>query len=186
MFKSIQARQNPITGLMAILLITGFCACSKEPESTDSTKSQGTANRTAQSQPAAQRDLSTFDVCAQVPTVDVAGVLGAAPSRISADATMQSYASDCTYTIMRDDGSKGYAMVWLYSPNMWDPTAAGEIEKISGLGDDAYLEKNSSGAFNRILILVEGNFMLDSRAGSREQARGLAELALKRLTGNSG
>ena len=58
--------------------------------------------------------------------------------------------------------------------------------EIEGLGDDAYLEKGSIGSFNKINVLVEGDFMLDTRANSPEQARGPAELALERLSGEGG
>ncbi|MCU7877714.1 MAG: hypothetical protein KZQ84_13100, partial [Candidatus Thiodiazotropha sp. (ex Lucinoma borealis)] len=54
---------------------------------------------------------------------------------------------------------------------------------IEGLGDEAYLEKESSGSFKKINVLVKGDFMLDTRANTLEEARGLTELALKRLTG---
>ena len=61
-----------------------------------------------------------------------------------------------------------------------------EIEKIDGLGNDAYLEKESAGPFKKIKVLVMDDLMLDARANSAEQARGLAELALERLTGDGG
>ena len=186
MYQPIRTPHHLIAGLAAVLLAAGLSACSQEPNNTDSKESQGEAARTTPARPTVKRDLSTFDICARVPAADVAGILGSTPDRISAKATMLSYAADCTYTIERGDGMKDYAMVWLYSPQMWAPTMAGEVEKIEGLGDDAYLEKGSIDTFNKINVLVEGDFMLDTRANSLEQARGLAELALERLSGESG
>jgi hypothetical protein len=128
-------------------------------------------------QPAAKRDLSTFDVCARLPAA--AAVLGSTPDQTSAKTTMSAYTANCTYTIEHGDGATSYAMIWLYSHEMWNPAIAGDVEKIEGLGDDAYL--GTIGTANSIHVLVAGDFMLDARADTPEQARGLAEVALEQL-----
>ena len=191
MYQPIQTPRHLISGFLAVLLAMLVSACGQESNNTTGTEVQGAAapakaERTTGAQPAVQRNLSTFDLCARLPAADVAGILGATPERTSAKATMMSYATDCTYAIERGDGMKDYAMIFLYSPQMWDPGSIGDFEKIKGLGDDAYLEKEGLGSFKRIHVLVKGDFMLDARADSVEQARGLAELALERLAGDGG
>ena len=186
MYHPIRKLHPLIVGLTTVLLVAGLNACGQEPNNADSTESPDKADRTTPARPAAKRDLSTFDVCERVPAADVAGILGSTPDRTSAEATMMASATDCTYTIKLGDGMNDYAMVWLYSPMMWDPTMASEAEKIKGLGDDAYLDKGSIGSSSTIYVLVKGDFMLDARANSPERARELAKLALERLAGEGG
>ncbi|MCU7890711.1 MAG: hypothetical protein KZQ78_03480 [Candidatus Thiodiazotropha sp. (ex Ustalcina ferruginea)] len=185
MYRSIHTLHHPAICLVVALLTAGLDGCSQQSNNTASTESQSKENHRAQTQTVAKRDLSSFDVCVRLPATDVAGVLGSTPGQTSTKATMLSYASDCTYTIELGDGMKNYAMIWIYSPEMWAPSMAGEIEKIEGLGNEAYLEKESIGSFEKINVLVKGDFMLDTRANTQEEARGLAELALKRLTGKA-
>ena len=188
MYQLILILRHLVTGLAAVLLSAWLSACGQESNSTADVESQGQAApaKAERTTPLVKRDLSTFDICTRVPAADVAGILGATSERTSAKATMLSYATDCTYTIDRGEGTKDYVMIWLYAPEMWAPTMAGEIEKIGGLGDDAYLEKGSAGTFSKVNVLVEGDFMLDARANSPEEARKLAELALERLAGDGG
>ncbi|MCU7883696.1 MAG: hypothetical protein KZQ82_05795 [Candidatus Thiodiazotropha sp. (ex Lucinoma annulata)] len=183
MYRSIYKLHHPVICLVVTLITAGLNGCSQQSNNTTSTESQGKENHRAQTQTVAKRDLSSFDVCVRLPATDVAGVLGSTPDQTTAKATMLSYASDCTYTIELGDGMKNYAIIFIYSPEMWAPTMAGEIKMIEGLGDEAYLEKESSGSFKKINVLVKGDFMLDTRANTLEEARGLTELALKRLTG---
>ena len=181
-----QAPSRTIFVLAALIVAAGLGACSQESSSTAPASNQGKATSAQTAPPTVKRDLKSFDVCARVPAATVAGILASTPERITGQATMTTYASDCTYTIRRDEGAKDYAMVWLYAPEMWDPSAAGKIEKIEGLGDAAYLEKEGSGSFRTVMVLVKGNFVLDARADTPEQARELAKLALKRLTSEGG
>lgn len=108
----------------------GLGGCSQESSSTAPASKQGKTTSAQTAPPTVKRDLKSFDVCARVPAAAVAGILASTPERITGEATMTAYASDCTYTIRRDEGAKDYAMVWLYAPEMWDPSAAGKIEKI--------------------------------------------------------
>ena len=123
-------------------------------------------------------------MCARLPTAEVAKILDSTPEQISASATMTTYSSDCTYTVQRDESTRNYAIdVFVYAPEWWDTSAAGTIEKIDGLGDEAYLENESQGSSTTIKVLVKGDMMIDVRAESPQQARELAPLALERLTG---
>lgn len=184
MHHPLQTPLRLITGLATMILIAGLGACSQDPNSTTAAKNANKAAATNSAPPAKKRDLSTFDVCAQVPAAAVAGIMGSTPEQTSGKATMRTYASDCTYTIQRGEGVRDYAIVWVYAPEMWMPASASTDEKIAGLGDDAYFTQGS-GSFKTVHVLVKGDFMLDTRADSAEQARKLAELAFKRLTGTT-
>lgn len=105
-------------------------------------------------------------------------VLDRDPGSGIAEATVKKWVTDCTYTFRRND-SNDYFMVSAYSPELWAPEVDTEAEKITGLGDAAYL--TSSGTSAKIMVLVEGDVFLDTRADTPEQARRLAELALERL-----
>jgi hypothetical protein len=95
-------------------------------------------------------------------------------------------ASDCTYTVERGDQVRDYAMIWIYSPLMWDPSMIEPGMTIEGLGDSAYRTKTAGGGMDQVMVRVEGDFVLDARANSPEQAQQLAELAVRRLAGAGG
>jgi hypothetical protein len=165
------------------LLAAGLAGCGQDPDSRapSALEESTVAAASPATKAVPRRDLSTFDVCALLPVAAVAKVLTSTPDRVSAEATMRSYSTDCTYTIDRGEGMKDYAIVYLYSHEMWAPVVEAGIEKIAGLGDDAYLTASGGGSFDTVHVLVKGDFMLDTRAISAEQARSLAELVLARL-----
>ena len=171
--------------LLAAILLVGCGDGSQDSNSNAAAKTPNKAASTPSAPPGEERDLSALDVCARLTIAAVAEIMGSTAERTSGKATMATHATDCTYTIERDEGARDYAMVWLYAPQMWEPATAGEDEEITGLGDEAYLTQGS-GSFQRVHVLVKDDFMLDTRADSPEQARKLAELAIERLTGNGG
>jgi len=169
--------------LTAGLLVGGLTGCDQDSDNAaPAAEGQTAAVQTGAAKSATPRDLSSFDVCAVVPAGAVAEILGSTPDRTSAKATTTTYATDCTYTIDRGEGTKDYAIIYMYPHEMWAPMIGDNIEKLAGLGDDAYLTTGGVGSFDTVHVLAKGDFMLDARAHSPEQARGLAELALARLT----
>ncbi len=170
-------------GFAALILAIGLGGCGQESSNMPAASDTGTRTTATTARSVDTRDLKTFDVCARVPTADVAIILDSIPEQTSATATMTTYSSDCTYTVQRDESTRNYAIVFVYAPEWWDPSAAGNIEKIDGLGDEAYLEDESQGSSTTIKVLVKGDMMIDVRAESPEQARKLTLLALRRLTG---
>jgi len=78
-----------------------------------------------------------------------------------------------------------YGVEWVrrLAPRWWDTSAAGNVEKIDGLGDEAYLESENQGGSTTVRVLVKGDMMFDVRTESPQQARELALLAFRRLTG---
>lgn len=176
--------------MSVLLLATSLSACGADP---NSAAADGASNAAvagdasaAGAQPAAARDLTTFDVCARLPAADVASILGASPDQVLGEATMGTVASDCTYTVERGDQGRDYAMIWIYSPLMWDPSVIEPGTTIEGLGDSAYRTKTAGGGMDQVMVRVEGDFVLDARANSPAQAQQLAELAVGRLTGAGG
>ncbi|MCU7878880.1 MAG: hypothetical protein KZQ84_19150 [Candidatus Thiodiazotropha sp. (ex Lucinoma borealis)] len=128
MYRSIHKLHHPDICLVVALLTAGLNGCSQQSNNTASTEGQTKEKHRAQTQTVTTRDLSSFDVCVRLPATDVAGILGSTPDQTLAKATMLSYASDCTYTIELGDGMKNHAIIFIYSPEMWAPTMAGEIE----------------------------------------------------------
>ncbi len=175
-----------VVGLLVLALVVAFAACSSEPgdpqasQSAPPTESAGAAPAGSSGSGSA-RDVGSLDICALVPVADVAGVVGHAGARGSAEPNAGTYATDCTYTI-ESGGSSEYAMIWAYPLELWMPEARDDIEEVSGLGDAAFV--TTSGSFTQVHVLVEGDIYIDVRAGTPEQARALAELALARFAGN--
>jgi hypothetical protein len=167
----------------ALLLIASLGACNAEPNSTASNAPIAGDTGAARAQPAAARDLTTFDVCALLPAANVASVLDANAEQVVGEATMGTLASDCTYTVNRGDQVRDYAMIWIYSPIVWDPSMIEPGTTIDGLGDSAYRTETAGGGMHQVMVRVEGDFVLDARGNSPEQAQRLAELAVGRLTG---
>jgi hypothetical protein len=176
--------------MSALLLVTSLSACGADPDGAGAGGASNAADAgdasAARAQSAAARDLTTFNVCALVPAADVARILGASPDQVLGEPTMGTMASDCTYTVERGDQVRDYAMIWIYSPQMWDPSMIEPGTTIEGLGDSAYRTKTAGGAMDQVMVRREGDFVLDARAASPQQAQQLAELAVGRLTGSGG
>jgi hypothetical protein len=171
--------------MCTLLLVASLSACGADQNNAAADGASNTAvdATAAGAEPAAERDLTTFDVCARLPAADVASILDASPDQVVGEATMGTIASDCTYTVERGDQVRAYAMIWIYSPLMWDPSDIQPGTTIEGLGDSAYRTKTAGGGMDQVMVRVEGDFVLDARADSPEQAQQLAELAVGRLTG---
>lgn len=173
-----------IPGFATLSLAIGLGGCGEDSNSSASPATDASiATSGKAAQPVVNRDLKTFDVCERVPAAEVAVVLDSIPEQTTATATMNTYSTDCTYTVHRDESTRNYAIVFVYAPEWWDASTAGNIEKIDDLGDEAYLKSESLGGFTSVNILVKNDMMLETRAETPRQARELAILALRRLTG---
>jgi hypothetical protein len=161
--------------LCALIVAGGAIACGGPPEDVPPADS---ANGRASSASSATLDLTTFDVCTMVPAADVAAIMGATAAQTTGEATMGSFAADCTYTVERGDNVRDYAMVFVYPPTHWDPSSATGAQPIADLGDEAYADKPFS--FDQVNVLVQGAF-LQTRGNSPAEARKLADLAVARL-----
>lgn len=163
-------RSRRITRRFLLALLTTLAACASDSESP----------RAADPEPGGSgADVVSIDVCARIPVADVAEVLGEQGARGSAKLTQGSWATDCTYSFERD-AFKKFAIVYVYPVELWAPEEQNDTEKITGLGDAAYLTTNG---ISQMHVLVDGVIYIDARADTPEEARRLAELALARLTG---
>jgi len=128
--------------------------------------------------PASMRDLALLDVCAAVPAAQVADALNLDERMIAAESTRRPGSSDCSYRVQFDEDRQEYLMIWVYPPELWYPEEDDVIESLD-LGDAAYTSTMST--FSQVMVLAEGDFVLDVRAEDVDQAKTLARLAFLRL-----
>lgn len=160
-----------------LTLVALFLACSPTGEDTSGLEASRDSARPPRDN---DRLFASLDICSHVPVAEVAGALGHQPGTGSAKATMGGYATDCTYSFERGDGSSEHVMIWAYPPELWASELKEGIQEVAGLGDAANLTSLSS--FAQMNVLLEGDLYIDTRAKTPDEARALAELALERLT----
>jgi hypothetical protein len=115
----------------------------------------------------------TVDLCAVAPDAEVAKALGAKvrkPARGS-----QTMGSECDYDLDFGDGHTAFFFVWAGPPSVYfsREMATGEVEDVSDLGQDAFLEHAMPEDAWDLHVLLAPDLALEAKGDRKERVLAL-------------
>jgi hypothetical protein len=122
---------------------------------------------------AAPAPARTVDLCAAAPDAEVAKALGAkvrTPARGS-----RAVGSECDYDLDFGDGHTGFFFVWAGPPSVYfsREMATGEVEGVSDLGQDAFLEHAMPEDAWDLHVLLAPDLALEAKGDRKERVLAL-------------
>lgn len=133
----------------------------------------------------ARRDLNKVDVCQLVPGEAIARALGGKLVQTRPFNPKDGTFSRCTYFIVPAGSNEraGYS-IWVYPAGDFEELKQYSEDKmtpLTGLGDGAYIFRDSGDAFFKLRVLKRGDLSFEAIADTAEKARKVAEAAVASL-----